>query len=90
MLVLASSSPRRLELLTQIGFAPNVVAHPDIDETPKKAEKPDDFAARMGREKAEIIAAKYDAAVVVAADTLVAIGTRILVRPKIGQGRLKI
>jgi septum formation protein len=89
MLVLASSSPRRLELLTQIGFAPNVVAHPDIDETPNKAEKPDDFAARMGREKAEIVAAKYDDAVIVAADTLVAIGTRIIGKAENREGAFK-
>jgi septum formation protein len=77
-LVLASSSPRRKDLLTQIGFAPDVIEHPDVDETPFKKEKPDDFALRMGMEKAEVIATKYDDAIIVAADTLVAIGTRII------------
>jgi septum formation protein len=77
-LILASSSPRRKELLTQIGFAPDIIESPDVDETPHKKEKPDDFALRMGMEKAEVIAAKYDNAIIIAADTLVAIGTRII------------
>ena len=77
-LVLASSSPRRKELLSQIGFVPNVIDPPDIDETPYKKEKPADFAARMGQEKANIIAKKYDDSIIVAADTIVAIGTRII------------
>lgn len=77
-LVLASSSPRRLDLLTQIGFKPDVVDPPHIDETPIKKEKPDVFAKRMGLEKAEIIAPKYDDAVIVAADTIVGVGLRII------------
>ncbi len=77
-LVLASSSPRRKDLLTQIGFAPDIIESPDIPELPNKKEKPADFARRMGVEKAEIIAAKHNDAVIIAADTLVAVGTRII------------
>ena len=77
-LILASSSPRRKDLLTQIGFAPDVIESPDIPEIPHKREKPSDFAKRMGIEKAEIIAAKYNDAIIIAADTLVAVGTRII------------
>lgn len=77
-LVLASSSPRRKDLLTQIGFKPDHIDPPDIDETPNKKEKPADFAKRMGIEKADVIAKKYDDAIIVAADTIVGIGTRII------------
>ena len=88
-LVLASSSPRRKELLTQIGFVPDVIDAPDIDETPRKGEKPTDFAARMGKEKAEVIAAKHDNAIIVAADTIVAIGTRIIGKAENKAGAFK-
>ncbi len=77
-LILASSSPRRSDLLTQIGFPPDIIDAPDIDETPRKKERPDDFALRMGVEKAGTIAAKHDDAIIIAADTLVALGTRII------------
>ena len=77
-LILASSSPRRLELLKQIGFAPDIVDPPEIDETPRKKEKPSEFAKRIGMEKAETIAAKYGEGIIVAADTLVAVGLRII------------
>lgn len=77
-LILASSSPRRKDLLTQIGFAPDVIESPDIDETPHKRENPAFFAKRMGLEKAEVIAAKHDEAIIIAADTIVALGTRII------------
>ena len=77
-LVLASSSPRRLELLTNIGFKPAVVEGADIDETPRKNEKPDLYAKRLGREKAEVIAAKHSDAIILAADTMVALGRRII------------
>ena len=77
-LVLASSSPRRLELLTEIGCKPDIIDPPDIDETPFKKEKPYDFAKRMGMEKAEKIAAGYDEGIIIAADTIVAVGLRII------------
>ena len=75
-LVLASASPRRRELLTRLGLEPDAVAPADIDETPHKAELPRDYAIRMAREKAE--AAASDDAFVLAGDTVVAVGRRIL------------
>ena len=79
-LVLASSSPRRLDLLRQVGIVPDRVEHPDIDETPKKGELPRPHAARLAAAKAEAVAAKLGRATgfVLAADTVVACGRRIL------------
>jgi septum formation protein len=74
-LILASASPRRLALLRQIGLEPTRILAPDIDETPQKAESPRLYAARMAAEK---LATVPDAAFVIAADTVVAAGTRIL------------
>ena len=75
-LILASASPRRLELLGRLGLVPDEVVHADIDETPRKAELPTLYAARMGAEKAAAVA--RPGAVLVAADTVVAAGRRIL------------
>ena len=75
-LILASASPRRRELLARLGIEPARVVHADIDETPGKTELPRDYAQRMAREKA---AAAADAgAYVLAGDTVVAVGRRIL------------
>ena len=76
-LLLASSSPRRRELLAQIGVVPDRIANPDIDETPTKGELPRVYAARMAREKAQAVQAE-DGEVVLAGDTVVALGRRIL------------
>ncbi|WJY18913.1 Maf family nucleotide pyrophosphatase [Alteriqipengyuania flavescens] len=75
-LILASASPRRLDLLAQIGVMPDAVRPADIDETPQDAELPRDYAQRMAREKAQ--AAADDGALVLAGDTVVAAGRRIL------------
>jgi septum formation protein len=75
-LVLASASPRRHELLARLGVEPVRVVHADIDETPLKAEVPRAYAGRMAREKA--LAAADPAAHVLAGDTVVAVGRRIL------------
>ena len=75
-LVLASASPRRLALLAQIGVTPDDVVATDIDETPLKDETPRLHALRLAREKA--LAVKADDALVLAADTVVAVGRRIL------------
>lgn len=75
-LVLASASPRRLALLKQIGIEPDAVAPAEIDETPLKGEAPRFLAARLARLKAAA-AAQADA-VVLGADTVVALGRRIL------------
>jgi septum formation protein len=75
-LVLASASPRRLTLLTQIGITPDRVAPADIDETPKKAELPRLLAIRLAHAKADAVVDQT--ACVLTADTVVAVGRRIL------------
>ena len=75
-LVLASASPRRLALLAQIGIAPDEVIATDIDETPLKRETPALLALRLARAKA--LAPEAADATVLAADTVVAVGRRIL------------
>lgn len=75
-LILASASPRRLDLLAQIGVVPADVRPADIDETPQPAERPRDYVTRMAREKARAVAA--DDALILAGDTVVAAGRRIL------------
>src|SRR5262249_20298250 len=74
--VLASASPRRLELLRQIGFAPDVVAPTDVDETALPKEQPRLLALRLARGKCE--ARPERDAVVLGADTVVAVGRRLL------------
>ncbi|MEO0063190.1 MAG: hypothetical protein RLZZ08_1750 [Pseudomonadota bacterium] len=75
-LVLASASPRRRELIARLGIEPARINPADIDETPRKAEVPRIYAVRMAREKA--LAAADPAAHVLAGDTVVAVGRRIL------------
>jgi septum formation protein len=77
-LVLASASPRRLDLLAQIGITPSAVAPADIDESPLKDETPRRLALRLAREKAERAALGHPDAIVLAADTVVAVGRRML------------
>lgn len=79
-LVLASASPRRHALLQQIGRAPDAVIDPAIDETPHRRELPAAHAARLAREKCAAVAARDEAAgaLVLAADTVVALGRRVL------------
>lgn len=80
-LVLGSGSPRRLDLLAQIGVAPDAVRPPDIDETPRSGELPRPYCARMAREKVQAVEAG-DGDIVLAADTTVALGRRILGKPE--------
>lgn len=75
-LILASASPRRRELLGRLGIVADTVAPADIDETPRRSELPRDYAKRMAREKAEAVASDED--FVLAGDTVVAVGRRIL------------
>jgi septum formation protein len=75
-LILASASPRRLELLARLGIEPARVIHADIDESPRPGELPRDYARRMAREKAQATA--EGGAFVLAGDTVVAAGRRIL------------
>ena len=77
-LVLASASPRRLALLARIGVVPAAVVPAEIDETPAKNEAPIAHARRLAAAKAAAVAALRPDAVVLAADTVVAAGTRIL------------
>jgi len=83
-LVLASASPRRLELLRQIGIAPDRVIGATIDEMPRANELPRALAARLAREKAEAVFSASEVAalkpnvIVLAADTVVACGRRVL------------
>lgn len=79
-LVLGSASPRRRELLAQLGLTPDAVRAPDIDETPRKGELPRAYVARMAREKAMALEAAADE-VILSADTTVAVGRRILGKP---------
>jgi septum formation protein len=75
-LILASASPRRLELLARLGITPEAVMPAEIDETSRKAELPDRYACRMACEKAAAVAGP--GSLVLAADTVVAAGRRIL------------
>jgi len=77
-LILASASPRRRCLLEQLGIRNYRVEPPDIEESVRKKEKPKHYAMRMARKKAQIMAGKYDSAYILAADTVVACGRRIL------------
>jgi septum formation protein len=81
-LILASASPRRRELLAQIGVVPDEIAGSGIDESPKTGERPRDLAVRLARAKAEAARAGSKTArepvLVLAADTVVAVGRRIL------------
>ena len=76
-LILASSSPRRFDLLARLGIAPARIASPDIDETPRKGEVPRVYALRMAEEKA-VAVPRGAGEIVVAGDTTVAVGRRIL------------
>ena len=78
ILVLASASTRRLDLLRQIGIVPNHVDPADIDETPRPGELPAHHVVRLAEEKARAVQARHRDAFILAADTVVACGRRIL------------
>ncbi|PZR00328.1 MAG: septum formation protein Maf [Cereibacter sphaeroides] len=80
-LILGSGSPRRKELLAQLGIVPDAILPPDIDEDPRKGELPRPYCARLAREKALAVSAEHDD-VVLCADTTVALGRRILGKPR--------
>lgn len=79
--VLGSASPRRLELLAQIGLSPDEIRPADIDEAPRKGELPRAYALRMAREKVKALAGNRDE-VILCADTVVCAGRRILGKPE--------
>lgn len=80
-LVLASASPRRLELLTQAGVIPDVVDPADIDERPLRGETPRRACVRLALEKAVTTAARQPDAFVIGADTVVSVGTHAMGKP---------
>ncbi len=79
-LILGSASPRRKDLLAQLGLVPDAILPPNIDEEPRKGELPRLYCARLAREKALAVSAGPDD-VVLTADTTVALGRRILGKP---------
>ncbi|WP_226781911.1 Maf family protein [Oceaniglobus trochenteri] len=79
-LILGSGSPRRRELLGQLGLVPDDIRAPDIDETPRAGELPRPYCIRMAAEKAAAVALGEDE-ILVSADTTVALGRRILGKP---------
>jgi septum formation protein len=86
--VLASASPRRLDLLRQIGLQPDAIEAAEVDESPLKDETPRLLALRLAAAKAQCVAERQPDAHVLGADTVVAVGRRVL--PKVddeGQGR---
>ncbi|AXS39694.1 Maf-like protein [Breoghania sp. L-A4] len=91
LLVLASGSPRRLALLEQIGIKPDYLLPSDADETPEKNETPRALAARLARIKAETARRsaerddEYAGALVLAADTVVAVGRRALPKAELSE-----
>jgi septum formation protein len=80
-LILASASPRRLDLLARIGIVPDAVEPANIDESVLAGELPRDHALRLASEKAAAVAARFPNDLVLGADTVVAVGRRIL--PKV-------
>ena len=80
-LILGSASPRRKDLLAQIGVVPDAILPPDIDEDPKLRELPRPYCARLAREKVLAVKAGPDD-IVLCADTTVAVGRRILGKPR--------
>ena len=79
--MLASASPRRLDLLRQIGLIPAAVDSADVDETPEPKETPRRLAVRLAEAKARAVAPRHPGSFVLAADTVVAVGRRVL--PKV-------
>ena len=79
--ILGSGSPRRLDLLAQLGVQPDAIRAPDIDETPLKGELPLPYCNRITRAKVQAVQADSDD-VTLCADTTVALGRRILGKPE--------
>lgn len=88
--ILASQSPQRKALLVQIGFEPQKIEPADIDETPNKDEKPSQYVKRMALEKALCVAQKHPQQVVLASDTIIVVGSRIIQKAKSDDEQRKI
>lgn len=80
--ILASASPRRKDLLAQMGIVPDAIIATDIDETPHPAELPRIYAQRIAEEKGCAAYAEHARALILTADTVVAVGRRILGKPE--------
>ena len=80
-LVLASASPRRLDLLVQVGIVPDFIEPAHVDETPVPRERPEHLAVRLARAKVQAVAARHPDVWVLGADTVVACGRRIVPKP---------
>ena len=80
MLILASASKARLELLESVGISPDKILNTNIDETPKKSEKPLDYVSRIALDKNKTVK-KKKLEIVLTADTVVALGRRIIQKP---------
>ena len=80
MLILASASKARLELLESVGISPDKILNTNIDETPRKSEKPLDYVSRIALEKNKAVK-KKKSEIVLTADTVVALGRRIVQKP---------
>ena len=79
-LILGSASPRRLALLEQVGITPDAIVAADIDESPRKKERPRDYCRRMAIEKAQAISAQSND-LILCADTIVTANLKILGKP---------
>lgn len=88
--ILASQSPQRKILLSQIGFEPYKIEPADIDETPEKGEKPSQYVKRMAKEKALFVANKNKGEVVLASDTVIVCGTTIIQKSKTDKEQEKV
>ncbi len=88
--ILASGSPQRKALLAQIGFEPSQIVPADIDEREKKGEKPSAYVKRMALEKALKISESFPNQVVLGADTVVVVGTKILHKSKNDEEQTKV
>lgn len=84
-LVLASASPRRRDLLAQVGIVPDAIDPADLDETPLREETPRRLALRLALSKARLVGGRHPGAFVLAADTVVALGRRVM--PKAADDR---
>ncbi|QIG79076.1 Maf family protein [Stakelama tenebrarum] len=80
-LVLASTSPRRRDLLARLGVTPDRIQGPDLDESPRPGELPRAYALRLAEEKARAVPREEDE-IVIAGDTTIAVGRRILNKPE--------
>jgi septum formation protein len=87
-LVLASASERRLALLAQVGILPDSIDPAQIDESIRRGELPRDFVRRVARQKAQTVALRHEQTFILGADTVVALGRRILQKPdSLGKAR---